>query len=516
MSSDTPARSNTAASSDTAAKKRGPRPEASGGNRGLGLRWHLALTYLLIMWVTLAVITIFVSRSLERASIENRKAYLFAQAHQMATIIRARGGPGVASVSDTGGVPYRGRVLVIDANGRVVEDSAMDPAMPGRDLIGVVEVSRAMDGAQVANTYYLPDGTFVMYLAVPGNWEEGTGAVFVSQELQDVVDQYRGLMRAVLLGGGLASVAAIILAWFLSRVVVEPVLELAETAGRMSSGRLDLRVKPRGPRETRILGESFNSMASGIVKTMRTQEEFLAAAAHELRSPLAALSVLVESMQAQPPTAEEMPEFLSDMRGELNRIISTTEGILDLLRSRGRFEESGVNPETELRSIIQTRTRSLSAGIDVRLELDGPASASQGFGKGPVENVLFALSPVAFRLVASNLLDNAIKYSRPGGVVTVRCYVSGDDLVLSVRDQGIGIAASAIPRLFEPFYRVDSARRKSTGGAGLGLAIVKEACDRTGATISVDSEVGQGSTFTVTWRGVGRKAEDSRGGPESY
>lgn len=474
----------------------GAKMSASGGdrgpadNRGLSVRWHLALTYLVIIWVALAVVTVFVSRSLEKASIESRKAYLYAQAHLMARTIQLRGGPGVASASATGGVPARGRVLVIDHLGRVAEDSAMDPSMTGRDLTGVAEVRRAIAGEQVANTYYLPDKSFVMYLAVPAEWGEGRGAIFISQDLQDVVEQYRSLMRAVLIGGGLASVAAIVLTWFLSRLVTGPVLELAETAKRMSSGRLDLRVAPRGPRETRVLAESFNSMASGIEKTVRVQEEFLAAAAHELRSPLAALSVLVESMQMDPPKLEELPEFLTDMRGELNRIIGTTEGILDLLRLKGRFEESRVNPALELESLVKSLAKSLRGDVEVRLESDGSDTVS--------------LSPVVLRLVASNLLDNAVKYSEPGGIVTVRCYRSGDDLVLSVQDQGIGIAASELPRLFERFYRVDSARRKSTGGAGLGLAIVKEACDRTGATITVESEPGRGSTFTVTWRGLGK------------
>jgi hypothetical protein len=127
-----------------------------------GMRAHLALTYLVVIWITLLVITLFVSQFQERASIQNKKTHLYAQAHLMAKTIQARGGPGIASVSSTGGVPTGGRALVIDHLGRVIEDSAMELAMIGRDLTVVSEISHAINGAQVANTYYLPDKSYVM------------------------------------------------------------------------------------------------------------------------------------------------------------------------------------------------------------------------------------------------------------------------------------------------------------------------------------------------------------------
>lgn len=454
--------------------------------KGLGLRWHFALTYLIIIWVTLAVITNFIARTLERSTIESRKSALFAQAHLLVSSMESRGGPESASVTSTGGVPPRGRVLVLDGNGKVLEDSALDPAMLGRNLTHVTEVSSALKGEQVANTYYLPDKSYVMYLAVPADWKGTGGAVFISQDLQDIVGEYQDFMRAVFVGGLFASLAAIALAWGLSDLVTEPIFELSRTANRMASGRLDVRVRPRGPRETRLLGDSFNAMASEIEKTMKTQEEFLVHAAHELRSPLAAINILVESMQIKSPTNEELPEILSDVKGELNRIIGTTEGILNLLRSKGDFSKSRVKPAVILEELV---SRFRGAAHHVVIQLD-------------VDDVTCTMSSLALNFVASNLLDNAVKYTPPGGEVNVSCVRDGNDLVLTVRDTGIGIDNSDIPRLFERFYRADVARQKSTGGAGLGLSIVKGTCQRTNASIVVTSQLGEGSVFTVTWKDV--------------
>jgi signal transduction histidine kinase len=465
--------------------------------RRLSVRWHLALTYLLIIWVTLAVLMWVFARSLEKSGLDGRKAYLYAQAHFLASAIESRGGPDRASIASVGGIPARGRVLVIDDRGVVLQDSAADPDILGKDLSGLSEVRGALSGEQMANTYYLEDGTYVMYLAVPGVWGSGTGAIFISQDLNDILSQHRSLMRAVILGGIAASLAALLVAWVLAGVVTGPITEMETTARRMSAGRLDLRVKPGGPRETRMLAESFNSMARGIGESLKRQQEFLLAAAHDLRSPLAAVRVLVESMQMKAPNQDELPELLLDIRGEVDRTIRTTEGILNLLRTEGQFPEDTVDPREILHELVETRSKT-AVGVTVTLKSDS--------GK-------CRMSALALRLVAANLLENAIRYSLPGGQVDVECSIQGRDLVLVVKDCGIGIDPKYIPRIFDRFYRVDEARQKSTGGAGLGLAIVKEVCDRTNATISVESAPGQGSTFTVKWAACG--TEETPENPDS-
>jgi two-component system phosphate regulon sensor histidine kinase PhoR len=108
-----------------------------------------------------------------------------------------------------------------------------------------------------------------------------------------------------------------------------------------------------------------------------------------------------------------------------------------------------------------------------------------------------------------NLLDNAVKYNRPGGRVHVRLARRGDELVLEVEDSGRGIPQAALPRLFERFYRVDRGRSRDEGGTGLGLAIVKHAAQRHGGTVEVESRLGEGSTFRVRLPLTGGGAEST-------
>jgi signal transduction histidine kinase len=474
--------------------------------KGRSARFHLALTYLLIIWISLGVLMAFLSHYLETSAIGSRMSYLYAQAHLLASAADSRGGPYWGALWDIGGTPARGRVMLVESSGTVADDSARDSEFRGRDLSTIPEIAGALAGSQAANTYYLPDGTFAAYVAVPASW----GAVFITQDLGDIVAQYRDIMGAVLVSGIAASVLSLAVAWGLSSVVLGPILELSAIARRMASGRLELRAKPKGPRETRDLAESFNYMASGIEKTMEAHEQFLTAAAHELRSPLAAISATVESMQIQEPEPDELPGLLSDLSGEITRLAHTAEEILDLLRAKGRLENEMCDAVGLVRELVESRRAAAEAkSISLRFscgegvapvhEADGNPAAS---GSGGARSETVSISPVLLRLVAGNLLDNALKFTGTGGTVEVETSMRGSDFILRVRDTGPGIPESEIPRIFERFYRVDRARRRSTGGAGLGLSIVKEACDRSGGTIRVFSEVGKGTEFEVTWHAV--------------
>jgi len=509
----------------------------------------LALTYLVIIWVALAVLMTFLSQYLQTSAVGSRLSYLYAQAHLLVSAVEANGGPYWGAMQGIGGIPARGRVLLIDSSGRVLDDSAMDDQYRARDLRAVAEVADALGGRQSANTYYLSDGLFTAYVAVPAAWgpdsgggpiggvvgaagaggpgtmegtgttdstgttdgtgmTDGFGAVFITQDLSDIFAQHQSIMRAVLVGGVVASVLTLAVAWGLSSIILGPMLELSAVARRMASGRLDIRVTPRGPKETWELAESFNYMASGIEKTMSAHEQFLLAAAHELRSPLAAMQAMVESMEIQKPQPDELPGFFRDMRGELARIIHTSEEILDLLRTKaeGQVERQTVDGIEVVRQVVESRRKDAEER-SIRLEFDGqPDPESAG--------VLISISPTILRLVAANLLDNALKFTPAGGSVKVEAGIlddtlpggtlptNGRDFVLRVSDTGPGIPAHEMYRIFERFYRIDRARRRSTGGAGLGLAIVKEACERTGGCISVESVECKGSTFTVVWRDV--------------
>lgn len=460
----------------------------------LGLRWHLALSYLLVIWIILGILVLFISRLLETSIIGARRASLYGQAHLLGSAIRARGGPVAARLTAIGGIPFQGRVLVLDGQGRVLEDSASDPEMSYKKL-DYPEVHAALSGKESSNTYYLPDGSFVIYVAVPSNWDGSGGAVFIAQDLGDIVTQYKNVMRMVLSGGGVASLVALALSWSLSSRIAGPVSDLSQAARMMASGRLDSRVSPGGPPETRELGESFNHMADEIQKTMEGQERFLMAAAHELRAPLASIGVVVESMQLSPPGPEELPELIDDIHTEIVSLQRISESILSLLRTKGRTAASAslIDPVKIIEEVIKSRTHII---LDKKLTMRTHFEHEQGEGRVPMDSLLF-------RLVVSNLVDNAVKFTPPGGEVEVRLefIANSRGMALTVSDTGPGIPAEHMGKLFDRFYRVDPARQKSTGGAGLGLAIAKDACEKTGGNITVENRP-QGAAFRAIWQGL--------------
>ena len=219
------------------------------------------------------------------------------------------------------------------------------------------------------------------------------------------------------------------------------------------------------------------------------QREFVANVSHELKTPITAIKGFVETLQGgDAHRLEDVQRFLEIIRRHAERLDSIIEDLLSLSRieqeERGKLERM----EADLRDIIANAIqlcRSRSNGKDIA-----------------IENHCVAPMPVCVnaRLIEQavvNLLNNAVKFSAPGRLVVVEGRRDGEQWVLSVRDQGCGIAAEHLPRLFERFYRVDKARSRQSGGTGLGLAIVKHIVKAHGGTVSVESTPGQGSTFSI-------------------
>jgi two-component system sensor histidine kinase SenX3 len=216
------------------------------------------------------------------------------------------------------------------------------------------------------------------------------------------------------------------------------------------------------------------------------RRDFVANASHELKTPAASLRALAETIRdaaAEDPQAiRRFAEQLEKEAVRLSRIISD---LLDLSRLEGAaHEEDDVRLD---RVVIDESERHRQDAEAARLSLDVR-------GEGPV---MVRGSAEELALMTRNLVQNAIQYTRGGGAVDVMVGVEDGQAVITVRDTGTGIPARDRERIFERFYRVDRARSRETGGTGLGLAIVKHVVENHGGTVSVESELGIGSTFVV-------------------
>lgn len=217
------------------------------------------------------------------------------------------------------------------------------------------------------------------------------------------------------------------------------------------------------------------------------RRDFVANVSHELKTPVGALSLLAEAVQSSSEDPKQVRHFGERMQVEASRLAQLIQEVIDLSRLQGddplvRAEVIEVDELID-RAVDEVRTVAASQQIEI---ITGEPSGVSVYGDR--SQLLAALR---------NLLANAVAYSPQGTKVAVDARQAGDLVEINVKDQGIGIAANDVDRIFERFYRVDQARSRITGGTGLGLAIVKHVCQNHGGECTVWSELGVGSTFTL-------------------
>jgi len=219
------------------------------------------------------------------------------------------------------------------------------------------------------------------------------------------------------------------------------------------------------------------------------RREFVSNASHELRTPVTAIRAMAETLASG---GQEDPVLLSRLLPELERhaerLSTLVTDLLDLSTvesGRVPLEQSEVKVQEAVRTVV-SELASLAQARGFAIEVEAP------------EDLKAAADWSALNRVLANLLDNAIKYTDPGGRLGVQASARDDAVTITVWDTGIGLASTDLPHIFERFYRVDKARSLRLGGTGLGLSIVKHLTESMGGGVSVESELGRGSRFTIT------------------
>jgi two-component system phosphate regulon sensor histidine kinase PhoR len=220
----------------------------------------------------------------------------------------------------------------------------------------------------------------------------------------------------------------------------------------------------------------------------RMRRDFVANVSHELKTPLTAIRGFAETLRGSELPPPQRQAYLDVILRHAERLARLIDDILELSRVEGRQQPFSPS-EVDVARVATVLLRDMQPQLEargLRAELAPGARGLAWADRRAVEQIL------------SNLLDNACKYTEPGGRIEVRVAEAGGQVRLEVEDAGIGIPAEDLPRIFERFYRVDKARSRDLGGTGLGLAIVKHLAQAQGGEVSVRSRPGAGSTFTVT------------------
>ena len=360
------------------------------------------------------------------------------------------------------------------------EDSAYGVHAPGRD------VAQAMSGEEGAE--------YLAYSACAMNGFQGRigAALFVSR-VQSLMDSLGTVRLRLLSVFAVIAVAALILALVLSQVLTKPITALSRTMRKMGKGDLSVRAPVRGSGELRELAENYNTMAAQLENLDKSRNQFVSNASHELKTPLATMKIMLETMLYQPEMPAELrEEFMGDMNHEIDRLTGIITDLLVLTRMD--------NGEKMTREPVNMSDLTLET---VRLLTPAAEKKQQKISEQVEENLSLAGDRIKLNQILYNLMDNAIKYSPENSVIAVSLKKEDGNLVWRVRDNGIGIPREDQEHIFERFYRVDKARSRDTGGTGLGLSIVRQMVKMHGGSISVNSEPGKGSEFVVTFPAEG-------------
>jgi two-component system sensor histidine kinase SenX3 len=228
-----------------------------------------------------------------------------------------------------------------------------------------------------------------------------------------------------------------------------------------------------------------------LQRVNKIRRDFVANVSHELKTPATSLKLLAESLEE---TLDEDPVqarlFAAQLKKETERLAHLITDLLDLARLESQ-EPTDYPTLVDVRGVLMTvlaRMRRVARKKDITLQWKrfGKAARYTVYGDETQLTSMF-----------TNLVDNAVKYTPPGGRVEVVGGSEGPEITIRVTDTGIGIPEGKIPRIFERFYRIDKARSKTTGGTGLGLSIVRHAAQNHGGRVTVESTPNEGSTFTV-------------------
>jgi len=327
----------------------------------------------------------------------------------------------------------------------------------------------------------------------PVVFDTGTGQAYTIQAERGFIEAYRAERRDTLeainqqvsIAAIAVALAAVVIAFWLSRRIVRPVEDLTAAARRLESGDLAQRVEVSSSDEIGVLGNAFNAMAESIQRNVSLRKQMASDVAHELRTPLNNISGYLEAISdgvVEPTPSvvtslQEEAELLVRLVADLEQLTNADAGHTSLLEERLSLAEVAE------RAIALVATRARSRGIIIESSF---AHASTVVG-----------DVARLGQVVRNLLENAVTHTPDGGVVRLTIAPSPSGVRLEVSDTGPGIAAEHLPFIFERFYRADPSRTRATGGAGLGLAIVRQLVEAHGGSVSARNGAAGGAVFTV-------------------
>ena len=463
-------------------------------NNGAAIRgfrksqYRYAMTYAVVTFVVLLILNIYCSIACQNLFYESKKSSIIEKcllASDEVSTLEVMNSSTVSTVIGQIESLKTSRLLITDQSGCTLYDStgaqlgsyALFPeiltALEGNDVCSWRYRSGAIDARAATPVFYY--GTIV-------------GCVYMTDYDTTQGKLIQSLQRTIFFITLLLELAVLLFSVTFANTYSRRLNRIMASMRVIREGDYSRKVNIGGNDELTVLGNEFNELTEKLQTSEQKRSRFVSDASHELKTPLASIKLLTDSILQYDMDLETTREFVGDIGSEAERLNRMTEKLLALTRSEGA---SGQELEiifmapTVRRVARMLKNNALQAGVTIDLQLEQ-------------DSTILILEDDLYQIVF-NLMENGIKYNHTGGSLTVCLRREGDNALLEVRDTGMGIPEEAIAHVFERFYRVDKARSRQTGGSGLGLAIVRGIVQRNRGEITLTSELGKGTTFLVSF-----------------
>lgn len=382
---------------------------------------------------------------------------------------------------------YEGRVMIINSGLQVVKDTY--GISQGKTIISE-EVIKCLHGESMSH-YDREHGYIEMTTPIidtSSSDSKVVGVILTSISSEAIVSTLEILNRQAFILENLMLIAIMAVALILSHVLTKPFNKIVNAINDVKAGYTDEAISVPDYVETDHIVDAFNQMLRRMKALDDSRQEFVANVSHELKTPMASVKVLADSLLAQENVPAELyREFMEDIVSEIDRENRIITDLLSLVKLNQKEQELNIVSLSinDLTELILKRLRPIARKKDVEVVFES------------MRPVVAEVDEVKLTLIMTNLVENAIKYNREHGWVKVVLDADHQFFTFTVSDSGIGIPEDSLAHIYERFYRVDKSHSREIGGTGLGLAITKNAVLMHRGSITVTSVEGEGSVFTV-------------------
>ena len=457
------------------------------------MQFRYALVYVCITFVVLLFLNVYCSGASQRLFYQNKEASMVEKcqvaAADIATLEVLNASNVASTVNAMEGLRVT-RLMVTDHAGVVLYDSYLTDSSLGSYAL-LPEIVQALDfaGGYDVFSWEYHDGVMLSRVATPiVSYGTIVGCVYMMEydtEQGQVIQTLQQNIFAITMA---LEVVVILFSLFFATGFSKRLRRVLASMRIIRNGDYSHRVDMGGNDELTFLGDEFNLLTDRLQISEKKRAQFVSDASHELKTPLASIKLLTDSILQNDMDQDTTREFVSDIGNEADRLTRMAQKLLSL--SHIESQQDGDCEITYMKPTIDRVVRMLTGLTeqkDIQIHVDCKDDCPILILEDDLYQIIF------------NLVENGIKYNLAGGKLTIRTFRDEDNAILQVSDTGIGIPEDALSHVFERFYRVDKARSRSSGGSGLGLAIVRNMVERNQGSIQVESTMEQGSVFTVTF-----------------